>query len=385
MPMKRNDNGKKVDRKKVVGKRVVTESAKGDNGSKSDNMTAACVVWTFVFLTCMTVMLMFAANKTIVIADVSQDPSGLPVNAVQPGEAAEDRTLALQKDNGMEASLFVPLPKGIRAENVTMENRYVDRELLLYIQGAEESFYEENRISGDITPVLSAGCEVQEGGVLLRISMNRVLEYRSTMNNSGLMINWYEPDELYDYIVVLDPAGGGTETGIADYSLWEKDVTLQVAKQIQKQFNLQNVRLYCTRTEDADMSSGERVRLAEEVGADFYIRLCVDADVEDAEAYGITGFYNEDYYIPGFGNTDLADIFTREVTIAASNRAVGLKAAGKESILSMLKIPAAEISIGFLSNPQEEYLLGQESYQEKLAAGFVSALSKTVEILETAK
>lgn len=385
MPMKRNDNGKKAEGNRAIGKRVEIKSAKEDKGHKSENMAAACAVWTFVFLTCMAVMLMFAANKTIVIADVSQDPSGLPVNPVQPGEAAEDRTLTLQKDKGMEASLFVPLPKGIRAENVTMENRYVDRELLLYIQGAEESFYEENRISGDIAHVLSAGCEVQEGGVLLRIGMNRVLEYHSTMNNSGLTINWYEPEELYDYIVVLDPAGGGSETGIADYSLWEKDVTLQVAKQIQKQLNLQNVRLYCTRTEDADMSSDERVRLAEEIGADLYIRLCAGADVEDAEVYGITGFYNEDYYIPGFGNTDWADVLTREVTIAASNRAVGLKAAGEESILRRLKMPAAEISIGFLSNPQEEYLLGQESYQEKLAAGFVSALSKAVEILETAE
>lgn len=356
-----------------------------DNRKNSENMRAVCAVWTCVCLTCMTVMLMFAANKTIVIADVSQDPSGLPVNTVQLGEAAEDRTLVLQEDYGMKGSFCIPLPKGIRAENVTMENRYVDRELLLYIQGGEEDFYEENHISGDIAPVLSAQCEMQEGGVLLRIDMSRVLEYRSTMDSSGLTINWFEPDELYDYIVVIDPAGGGSETGIADYSLWEKDVTLQVAKQIQKQFNIQNVRIYCTRTEDVDMSAYERVRLAEEVGADFYIRLCAGADGADAEVYGITGFYNEDYYIPGFGNTALADILTREVTISASNRAVGLKTAEEESILRLLKMPAAEISIGFLSNPQEEYLLGQESYQEKLAAGFVSAISKAVETLETAK
>ena len=49
-----------------------------------------------------------------------------------------------------------------------------------------------------------------------------------------------------------------------------------------------------------------------------------------------------------------------------------------------MKIPAAEISLGFLSNPKEAYLLGQESYQEKLAAGFISAISKAVEKLEAA-
>lgn len=375
MSKKQNDNRKKVE----------TKSAKADKGQKSESMIAACVVWTLVFLTCMTSMLLFAANKTIVIADVSQDPSGVPVNPIQAGETTVDRTLALQEDYGMNGSFRIPLSKGIRAENVTMENRYVDRELLLYIQDGDEGFYEENRISGDIAHVLSAYCEMQEGGVLLKIEMDRVLEYRSTMDSSGLTISWYEPAELYDYIVVLDPAGGGSETGINDYSLPEKDVTLQVVKQIQKQFSLQSVRLYSTRTEDVYISPDERVRFAEEVGADFYIRLRTSADGADADIYGITGLYNEDYYIPGFGNTELADIFTREVTISASNRAVGLKTAEEESVLRLLKMPAAEISLGFLSNPQEEYLLGQESYQEKLAAGFVSALSKAVEMLEAAE
>lgn len=365
------------------GKTEYEHSGKGRE-QKGDSLVTACVVWTFVFVTCMAVMLLFAANKTIVIADASQDPSSLPVNTGQQGETA-DRSLVLEGNNKMRGAFRVPLPKGIRAENVTMENRYVDRELYLFIQGGGEEFYEENRISGDITPVLSAQSEVQEGGILLKIKMNRVLEYRSTMDGSGLTINWYEPGEVYDYIVVLDPAWGGSETGVLGNGLQEKEVTLQVARQIQKQFDLQNVRLYCTRTEDVEMALSERALLAEEVGADLYIRLCAGEDDTGEETYGITGFYNEDYYIPGFGNTDLADILTREVTIAASNRAVELKAAAEESMLKLLKVPAAEISLGFLSNPKEAYLLGQESYQEKLAAGFISAISKAVENLEAAK
>ncbi len=365
------------------GKTEYEHSGKGRE-QKGDSLVTACVVWTFVFVTCMAVMLLFAANKTIVIADASQDPSSLPVNTGQQGETA-DRSLVLEGNNKMRGAFRVPLPKGIRAENVTMENRYVDRELYLFIQGGGEEFYEENRISGDITPVLSAQSEVQEGGILLKIKMSRVLEYRSTMDGSGLTINWYEPGEVYDYIVVLDPAWGGSETGVSGNGLQEKEVTLQVARQIQKQFDLQNVRLYCTRTEDVEMPLSERALLAEEVGADLYVRLCASEDDTDEETYGITGFYNEDYYIPGFGNTDLADILTREVTIAASNRAVELKAAAEESMLKLLKVPAAEISLGFLSNPKEAYLLGQESYQEKLAAGFISAISKAVENLEAAK
>lgn len=349
------------------------------NRKKNENMIAVCAAWTFIFLTCMVSMLFFAANKTIVIADVSQDPVGVPVNSGQQWETSDDRKLELVENSDMRGVFCVPLQKGIRAENVTVENRYMDRELLLYIQGGEESFYEENQINGDISPLLWARTEAQDGGMLLRMKMDSVLEYQSTMDGSGLTINWFQPHELYDYIVILDPAGRRSEAEAADGSLQEKDVTLQVARQIQKQFSHRNVRLYCTRTEDSEISADERARFAEEVKADFYIRLRTDFDETNAEAYGIEGFYNEDYFIPGFGNPDWADLLTREVTIAASNRAVELKAAEEESILRQLEIPGAEISLGFLSNSKEAYLLGQESYQAKLAEGFVSAITKAVE------
>lgn len=355
----------------------------GSGGRKGKvNMKAVCVVWAVFFSACMTVMLLFASNKTIVIADVSQEQSGLPVNPVQSGQASSNGELRVSKTYGVEGSLRIPLPKGIKAENVIMENRYMDRELWLYIQGGAVEFYEENEVSGDISPVLSGWSEEQEDGILLKLKMNRVLEYRSTMEGNALTIVWYEPDELYECIVVLDAAGGGGETGISDFGLSEKDVTLQVARQVQKKFALQDVRLYLTRTEDTEVSLSDRVRLADEVRADLYIRLCVSAE-DTSDIYGICGIYNEEYFIPGFGNADLADIVTREVTIASSNRAVGLEEAGEQSILRSLHMPAAEISLGYLSNPQEEYLLGQESYQEKLADGIVNAIEEAVDIWKT--
>lgn len=355
----------------------------GNEKKRKENMKAVCAVWTALCAACMTVMLLFASNKTIVIADVSQEQSGLAVTPAEPGQDIPDRELQVSKTYGVEGSFCVPLPKGVRAENVVIDNRYMDRELWLYIQGGETQFYEENVISGDISPVLSGQSEEQKDGILLKLQMNRVLEYKSTMEGNTLTIAWYEPDDLYEYIVVLD-AAGGSETGNADYELAEKDLTLQVAKQVQKKFAVENVRLYLTRAEDTDISVHDRISLAEEVGADLYIRLCA-AVGESPEAYGISGIYNEEYFIPGFGNADLADILTREVTIAASNRAVGLEKAGEESILRILWMPAAEVSLGYLSNPQEEYLLGQESYQEKLADGIVNAISRAVDALKTAE
>lgn len=347
---------------------------------KKEGMGATYAVWTLLCTACMAVMMLFAANKSIVIADVSPEQSGLSAGAEGPLWIDSDSILTLESTSGVAGSFRVPLPKGVRAENVTVENRYMDRELLLYIQGGDEKFYEENLISGDIAlgqPVY--GISRQEDGVVLKFRMSRVLEYVSTMEGNALTINWYEPSELYEYIVVLDPAGGGEEIGTVGSSLREKDVTLQVARQIQSRLSLQNVRLYCTRTEDVSVSPEARAQLAEEVRADLYIRLSVSAAPEDAEAYGITGIYNDDFYIPDFNSPTLADLLTREITIAASNRATGLEIADGESVLRLVNAPAAEVSLGFLSNPREEYLLGQSDYQERLATGVLSALAEAVE------
>ena len=342
---------------------------------QSERLTFAA--WMLLFVVSMAGMLFLAANKTIVIAEASQEQDAIPLNTAPPDKEVRDSRLLLDKTYGVQGSFNIPLPKGIRAEHVIMENRYMDRELRLFVQGAEEAFYTENAISGDISPVLSGQSEVQEDGILLKFSMERVYEYRSTLNGSTLTIEWYRPEELFDFVVVLDPAGSEGQDTTQDAEL-----TLQIARRVQRKFALPDVRLYCTRTENGNVTADERVRLTEEVGADLFIRLSVSRSENDTEIYGVTGIYEDEFFIPDFGSPELADLLTREVTIAASNRALGLTAAAEDSILKQLTLPAAEISVGWLSNPQEAYLLQEEAYQEKLADGILAAIGEAVEELK---
>ncbi len=342
---------------------------------QSERLTFAA--WMLLFVVSMAGMLFLAANKTIVIAEASQEQDAIPLNTAPPDKEVRDSRLLLDKTYGVQGSFNIPLPKGIRAEHVIMENRYMDRELRLFVQGAKEAFYTENAISGDISPVLSGQSEVQEDGILLKFSMERVYEYRSTLNGSTLTIEWYRPEELFDFVVVLDPAGSEGQDTTQDAEL-----TLQIARRVQRKFALPDVRLYCTRTENGNVTADERVRLTEEVGADLFIRLSVSRSENDTEIYGVTGIYEDEFFIPDFGSPELADLLTREVTIAASNRALGLTAAAEDSILKQLTLPAAEISVGWLSNPQEAYLLQEEAYQEKLADGILAAIGEAVEELK---
>lgn len=354
---------------------------KKEKGQEKENRKLTFGLWTTLCVCSMAVMLHFAANKTIVIADAYQEQTGLPVNASSEGHGLRDTALCLKRTYGTAGSFSVPLPKSVKAENLGLENHYMERELWIYIQSDEAHFYEENEIFGDVSPIQSGCSEIQEDGILLKLRMDHVMEYKSTMEGNTLTIAYYEPDELYEFIVVLDPEAGGKDAGVKGANLSEKDLTLQVARLVQKKLTTPDVRLYLTRTEDVEVAEQDRIGLAEAVKADFYICLGAESDMENPESYGIQSSYNEEYFIPDFGNANLADIVTKAVTIASSNRAVGLFCAEEDSILKALKMRGVRLSLGYLSNPQEEQLLGEDTYQEKLADGIVNAIAEACEAL----
>ncbi len=80
------------------------------------------------------------------------------------------------------------------------------------------------------------------------------------------------------------------------------------------------VKVYLTRTEDIDVTKEARRQFADWVGADLYLEIGLSSDPENTSVYGISGEYNDEYYIPEFGNLQWADCVTRQVTVAASNR-----------------------------------------------------------------
>ena len=346
---------------------------------EKENMVITLVLWIMLCGISMTAMLYLSAHKAIVIADVTQDQDHVELNASSIQEGQELKMLQTQSGGGVFEIL---LPTDVRAENVVMENRYMDRQLWIHIQCDDTEIFEANPVSGDISSILDGRYEVQPDGVLLKFAMDGIKEYRSTMEGNKLRVEGFQPKELYSFIVVLDPAGGGSENGMWGYGYKEKELTLQIARQVQRSFDLSEVKLYLTRTDDVEVPREDRINLVKEVEADLYIRVSAAENSEDEGKYGIQCYYNEDFFIPDFGNVELADIATKAVTIASSNRAVGLIPVEQESILREINIPAVQLSVGYLSNDQERNLLRQEDYRQKVAEGILNAIEESCQRLK---
>ncbi len=333
-------------------------------------MLAASILFSAVS---MTVMLYFSATKTIVIAEETA-PEQAQEERVS-GEREKER-LHFQA-GGKETELRIPLPAEIRADNIVIENRYLEHSLNIILTGKYREFYTGHALLGSDTRV-TGGFVCEEGETTrLQILLSGPYEHQYIFENGTLALTFARPSELYDKIVVLDAAGGGSETGRMGCGLAEKDIALKITELIMKKLADTDIRVYCTRTDDVDVSAQERSGFVKDMEADLLVGIRAGADENDADRCGIQSFYNADYVIPEFGNAELADLLERGAVKAGKGRANGLyEAPDTDILLRNAQIPAAAIELGYLTNEEEAALLSSSAYQDKLAEGIADALKE---------
>ena len=356
-------------------------------------------VYTVLFACCaLAVIFYYSSRKIIVVADVAQDEVVQNTQAetgqnVQDGAAAAEgfsETAAegnsiLFEQNGQEMNYFcIPLHTDVKAENVTIENHYMDKELWVSIkQNAEnteyESFYRTQGVYGNRNTVIDGRFENGTDTFWLKFRLTGVYEYHSIFEDNKLYIDFMTPKEAYDKIVVIDPAYGGAVTVAVSGDLAGKDITLEIARALKKKLDETDIKVYYTRMDDSELSDEDRVDLTNATKADMLIRIEVNEN-EDSKIYGTEAVYNSQFFIPGFGSVELADLLEREVVTAISGKANGLIDSSEEDIvINEATVPAAAIRVGYISNGQEEILLGREDYIQKIAEGIYQAILKAYE------
>lgn len=381
---------------------------------QQSRMMIRMAIYCFVFVAAaMGVMLYYSANKVVVVAGVAQDEV---VASADDGMMTGDGAAANQADNAAVGSMggsqsagggvsgdasgnknrlsidrnsrntsyfCVPLPESVRAEEVTIENHYMDRELWVSIEaekpGTLDDFYEDNSMYGNCDNVLDGHFDTEEHRLCLRFEVTDIYEYHSIFENNTLYVEFDAPKEVYDKIIVIDPAYGESDTGVAIESISAKDITLEIAKALKAKLDETDVKVYYTRMDDSDPAAEERVRLASATKADMLIRIEVGGS-GDSKQYGTEAVYNSRFFIPGFGSVELADLLEREVVTAISGKANGLLEAGEgDAVICDATVPAAAIKVGYLTNGQEAILLQKEDYIDRIAEGIYQTVMKAYE------
>jgi N-acetylmuramoyl-L-alanine amidase len=311
------------------------------------------------------------------IIDVSEHPGqspSYPLQTEEDSEEPDEQSLAFELGNADTNYLAIPVPAGIRLQDIKIDNHYLEDEMRIVINGADSDFYTKNAISGNRRNIMSGTYEITENGVILIFSLNDIYEYRSIMEENKVYVEFVPPREMYDRIIVIDAAFGGSESGIEANDLLEKDVALSIAAKLKELLDQTEYKVYYTRDADNNLSDEKRVRIANNVKADMLIRIQADGD-EDSMVYGTTAIYNENFFIPRFGSIELANILETEVVLSIRGKAIGLqKATADDYVVNNATVPAAALKVGYLTNAQEAILLKREDYIEKIAMGIYNAI-----------
>ncbi|MDD5712503.1 MAG: N-acetylmuramoyl-L-alanine amidase [Smithellaceae bacterium] len=193
-------------------------------------------------------------------------------------------------------------------------------------------------------------------------------------------------------VVVIDAGHGGGDHGVAiGDKLYEKDITLKVARLIEKDMaHVPGVQVKLTRSTDREMSSAQRVSAIKALRPDALISIHVNAGFgKDASGF--------EFYFPGFAKSTKADDGSQEIIrdmgrTRSLNESVRLaqvlekylgnvfprKGRGlREAPMALLEgidVPAVVVEMGFATNPEERKLLADEKTEEMLAREMAAAI-----------
>ncbi len=343
--------------------------------------------YSFIFLAvAMIAIVYFGMTKVIEISGIAQDDMNGSTQREDAVVANEmQNTLIFDTSSEYTDYLGIPLPSNVSAEDVSIENHYMDHQLYIRVKCEDTEFYRSNALTGNRDCIKEGSFEETEEGVDLKFSVDNVYEYKTVLENNGLYISFYSPRELFDRIIVIDPGCGGNDTGVSnriaspdnksEEDLYEKDINLKVAKRLKELLDSSQIKAYYTRMDDVNPSIDSRVELGNSIRADAYIRIEVDKK-DDSSLYGVTCKYNDEYFIPGFGNVQLADIIEKNVVTAVKGRALGLFSYGQDDrTLIRSTIPSCTVLVGCISNKQEAILLSRDDYIDKIAQGIFDGIN----------
>ena len=177
---------------------------------------------------------------------------------------------------------------------------------------------------------------------------------------------------LIGKVIYLDPGHGGSDPGAVYGNIYEANLNLEIALKTQKELEKQGAIVYLTRYGDYDLSVKnaqlrKRSDLSRRANAinkslcDMYLSIHLNAD-SNTTWRGAQVFFDD----VNKNNVKLAEIMqnTFKKNLNTNRK---YKQVTNQYMYRRINRLGVLLEVGFISNPNERYLLQKEEYQEKIA------------------
>ncbi len=191
--------------------------------------------------------------------------------------------------------------------------------------------------------------------------------------------------------VIIDPGHGGKDPGAIGKISQEKNITLAIGKELEKELKKRGFKVFMTRTGDTTLTLEQRAAFCAQKRGQIFISIHADAAASKT-ASGIGTFSLTPAGAPSYNTSKiekgsckghlwsnnslyLSYAVQRQMALGApktQNR--GLKRA-RFSVLRNTACPSILVETGFISNVAEERKLNDPAYRKKLAESIAAGVS----------
>jgi N-acetylmuramoyl-L-alanine amidase len=200
-------------------------------------------------------------------------------------------------------------------------------------------------------------------------------------------------------VVVIDPGHGGQDSGAMCGDMLEKDLTLDVARRLDRQLQGKGLATVMTRLGDSYVSLAERAGLTNRVPECIFVSIHFNEGNRDGKSTGIETYYADHQMTPGTPVIAWLPFLQRAANQAPNLESQSLAGFVQESlvahtqavnrgtkaqqyfVIANVRHPAVLVEGGFINNREELARLQSEQYREQLAAAICDGIVHYRDIL----
>lgn len=174
-------------------------------------------------------------------------------------------------------------------------------------------------------------------------------------------------------VVIVDPGHGGPDPGaVGINNIYEKEIVLDISRQVASLLEKQGVQAILTRNDDRDLGLEPRVQMAERANATVFVSIHANAislsrpDVNGVETY---------YYQNG---SRLAQVIHNSILQGTNSRDRGVRQA-RFYVLRRTSMPAVLLEVGFVTGREDAAKLSSPAFRSQMAAAIARGILQYIQ------
>ena len=171
------------------------------------------------------------------------------------------------------------------------------------------------------------------------------------------------------FTVVIDAGHGGSDVGATRNNIYEKDITLKIAKLVEKKLNKKNVKTYMVREKDKTVSLAERCDFSNEKNPDIFVSIHVNSSTNENIKGVETHWYKSDSL--NYANCVHKEMQKKIKKWNTNDRGLFNS---KFYVINHTEAPAILCEIGFISNKEERDEITKAERQEETAEAIADGI-----------